>query len=131
MQLLLHSHQLTIITIGIVIVKVLFNFYLFQLEMLTSIHRSRGKEVRASDKGRKDKRDSRERDRDRDRDRRMTREEREAAREKEREEALARCQERQRERERLKNLSKKEEEQRRGRDRGRREDRGLDKPSGE
>ncbi|XP_057672838.1 fl(2)d-associated complex component-like [Diorhabda carinulata] len=92
--------------------------------------RSRGKDARLSDRSltRKDiKHDSRDRDRERDREkeRRLARE-REEAREKEREEALARCQERQRERERL----KKEEEQRR-RDRTRREDRGLDKPSGD
>lgn len=41
---------------------------------------------------------------------------------------MARCQERQRERERLA-LAKKEEE-RRARERARRDDRGLDKPSG-
>lgn len=60
----------------------------------------------------------------------MAREEREAAREKEREEALARCQERQRERERQKELAKKEDD-RRGRDRSRRDDRGVEKSSGE
>lgn len=75
-------------------------------------------------KPRKDRRDSRERERDRERERRL-------AREKEREEALARCQERQRERERLKKLAAKEEEERRTRERSRRDDRGLDKPSGD
>lgn len=90
--------------------------------------RSRGKDNRPIDKNRgKDKRDSRDRDRDRERERRLTREEREAAREKERGEALARCQERQRERERL--AKSKEEEQRR-KERSRRDDRGLDKPTG-
>ncbi|KAF5307869.1 hypothetical protein FQR65_LT18305 [Abscondita terminalis] len=91
--------------------------------------RSRDKD-RLADKNRKDKRDSRDRlERERERERRIAREEREAAREKDREEALARCQERQRERERLKELAKKEEERRnRG---GRRDDRGLDKPTGD
>lgn len=88
-----------------------------------TFYSSRGKD-RPTDKGRKDKRDSRDRERDRERERRL-REEREAAREKEREEALARCQERQRERERLKELEKKENE-RRGRDRGRRDERVVD-----
>lgn len=97
-----------------------------------SFFRSRPRD-RTLDKGRKDKRDSRDRDRERERERererRIAREEREAAREKEREEALARCQERQRERERLKELAKKEEERNRLRDRNRRDERGLDKPS--